>query len=126
MARIAGKVGTVTVGNSLGGVSSWEIDYEGRALDSTGMDDDGVAQFTQGRTEWSGSCSGFWETGNEPDSSLVGAATTTSIDISMVTSNGQNYTGNGIVTRYHAEAAVDGAVQYTLDFQGMEHFLTPT
>ncbi len=117
MARLSGKGGSVSIGGNIAGVTSWEIDYKGDAVDVTGMDSSGAKAFIAGLTEWSGSCEGFLESG----ATLPLPAAASNPSVSLVDSGdlGANtYTGDVIVTGVKYSTSVDGAAKFSITFQG--------
>jgi len=114
MARLHGKAGSVTfAGGSVTGVgiTSWTIDYKSAADETTGMDSSGAKTFIAGLTEWSGSFSGYYDTGK------IAAGTTGSATFYLVAA-GANYAGTIIVTSFKVDTSVDGPIKITCDFQG--------
>ncbi len=116
MARASGKSGTVTI-NAVGynGVTNWEIDYKGDAIDVTGMDSAGAKAFIGGLTEWSGSCDLNWDVAQAyPAPATIFAAT-------FITGAGGSYdswAGNVIVTSAKVTVPVEGACKLSITFQG--------
>jgi predicted secreted protein len=126
MARLSGKDGTVSVNASVLGVTSWEIDYKGDAIDVTGMDSSGAKAFIGGLTEWSGTVEGHWESTAPPSAALVG----TQVNVSLVSDNATpkvTCAGAVIVTGLKIGVSVDANVTYTYTFQGTGALtVTPT
>jgi len=113
MARIAGMGGTISIGAAVTGVTNWSINVEGTMADATGMDstiDDGVRSLAG----WTVSCNGHWETTAKPDhTDIPGAA------VAISFADGTNvWSGNALMTRFHAEATVDGTADWSLDGTG--------
>lgn len=117
MARLSGKGGSASIGGEVLGVTSWEIDYKGDAMDVTGMDSAGAKAFLAGLTEWAGSCDGFLESGATLP--LPAAAVNPTISFVDSADAGANtYTGDVIVTGVKYSTSVDGAAKYAITFQG--------
>lgn len=116
MARASGKAGTATI-NAVGynGVTSWEIDYKGDAVDVTGMSDAGIKAFVGGLTEWSGSMDVNWDVAqaNPTPGSIVAASFVTG-----ATGAYDTWAGNVIVTSAKVTTPLEGAVKLSISFQG--------
>jgi len=116
MARLSGKGGSASVGGAaVLGVTSWEIDYKGEAVDVTGMDSSGAKQFVGGLTEWSGTIDGNLESG----ATLPTPAASVAVALVDSADTGYNtYSGTAIVTGVKPSTSVEGAVKYSITFQG--------
>jgi predicted secreted protein len=115
MARLSGKIGSASLGGAILGVNSWEIDYKGEAIDVTGMDSAAAKAFIGGLTEWSGSLEGFLESG----ATLPLPAATAAVSLVDSADAGFNtYTGSSIITGVKYSTSVEGAVKYSITFQG--------
>lgn len=131
--RLSGKAGSVSLGTTpatVVGVTNWSLTYTGEALESTGMDSSGVKTYIPGLTGWSGSCSGHWDTaeakfvGETPGIRPGAAAATASLLLSAT--GGNLYSGSAIITSFGVTAAVDGLVDFTIEFQGTGALTEPT
>lgn len=116
MARLSGKGGSLSIGGAaVLGVTSWEIDYKGEAVDVTGMDSSGAKAFVGGLTEWSFSCEGNLESG----ATLPTPAASVALSAVDSADTGYNtYTGTMIITGVKPTTSVDGAVKYSITAQG--------
>lgn len=119
MARASGKAGTVTIATcgpgAYNGVTSWEIDYKGDAIDVTGMSDAGVKAFIAGLTEWSGTVDLNWDTAQAaPTPALAGTISA----VTGATGAYDTWAGAIIVTSAKVTIPVDGACKLSIAFQG--------
>lgn len=116
MARLSGKSGSASIGGAISNVSNWEIDYQGDAIDVTGMDSSGAREFIGGLTQWSGTVECHLDSAQAlptPSGAAVAVSLVDSADTGYNT-----YSGNVIVTGIRPRTAVDGNVQCTITFQG--------
>ena len=117
MARLSGKSGSAAVGGAaVLGVSSWEIDYKGEAVDVTGMDSAGAKAFIGGLTEWSGTIEGTMEAGATMPTPAASVAV--SLVDSTPSAANKTYSGTVITTGVKVSTSVEGAVKYSISFQG--------
>lgn len=113
MARYSGKAGTVNVAAAdVTGIKSWTLDLAFDALEGTGFDSSAHRVYTPGLDGWSGSFEGYKD----------GAPLTIGTEIALVLEETQTatqkFTGQAIITGFHANTSVDGLVTYSYDFQG--------
>ena len=139
MARYAGYGADVGVAASLGvplnllGATNWTLDVTGDVPDVTGMDSSGARQFLAGLTAWSGSCDGhvdsaevdFFQTAG-PTAPLARPGQQLALGLWILAGGTKKYTGEGICTGFTPKVAVDGAVDWTLSFQGTGALTYPT
>lgn len=117
MARLSGKGGSVSIGGSVLGVKSWDIDAKGDAVDVTGFDSAGEKEFISGLTEWSGTAECFLDAGGYLASTALG----TSVSVSLASSSTApkvTCSGTAIVTGWKVSVPVEGAVTLSIAFQG--------
>lgn len=121
MARIAGKAGQVwadagipTEADEMLGVTSWELDLKGDAVDTTGMDSAGVKEFIAGTTEGTGTIEAFAD--GALDTDIVQGST---IGCYLLNADGDasGWKGSGIVTGLKPTVQVDGAVKWSIGIQ---------
>jgi len=120
MARTSGKLGSATINAvTYNGVTNWEIDYKGDAIDVTGMTDAGVKAFVGGLTEWSGSMDVVWDnTQALPTPALTLAATVAVSLVTGATGALDTWAGAVIITDCKVTVPVDGAIKLSCTFQG--------
>ena len=137
--RIHGKYGQVKIDTAtILGVNNWSIDSKGAADDTTGMSDNGTKAFIPAQTEWSGSISGVWDSGNEDilpgvvggTAPLVGANAVLALRLSVFDAPPDStdeyfYLGDAVATSFKPEVSSDGVVKWTLDFQGTDDLTYP-
>jgi hypothetical protein len=114
MARVSGRLGTVSIGAAIVGVNSWTASMEGTIADATGMDssiDDGVRSLSG----WTCSAEGHWNSTDAPNSTSVYGTTVEAVTLSDGTIS---WTGNAWVTRLHIEVSLDGVVDYAYEGTG--------
>ena len=121
MARLSGKAGEVkadaTVAATVYGVTNWEIDYKGDAIDTTGMDSAGAKVFIGGLTEISGTVECFHESDHELNTDITPAATIL-VELYYATGDASAWHGSAVVTDTKPTVQVDGAVKWSITFQG--------
>lgn len=116
MAILSGKAGTVTINSgAITGVTSWELDYQGDAIETTGMSDSGKRTYIGGLTGWSGSI----EFNVHSAATLpTPAAAVTFALVDSGDSGANTYSGTAITTSMKVSTSVDGAVKCSVAFQG--------
>jgi len=121
MARVAGKAGQVwadagvpTEADVALGVTNWELDLKGDAVDTTGMDDAGVKSFIAGLTEGTGSIEAFADGALDTD---IVPGTTIGCYLLNADGDASGWTGSAIVTGLKPTVAVDGAVKWSIGVQ---------
>jgi len=113
MAHLAGKDGILDTGSEVVGIKSWTIDYVVDTLETTDFSDAGVKSYIVGCSGWSGTFEGYKDGAPQ---GLAGAAITLSLKESSTST--QKWVGSAYITGIHANAAQDGVVSYSYDFQG--------
>ena len=66
MAKICGHSGSVTIGNTVGGVTEYTFTTTINNPDATGMDSGQYGEYVQGIKRATLTCTGFWDSGDEP------------------------------------------------------------
>jgi len=116
MAEIAGAGGMVYIGADIGGIKSWTLDYTLDILDTTDFTDGNATNaartFVPGLSSWSGSFEGYKD--GEPQA--LGFAATVTLKLEEDATH--FWTGDAYITGVHENAAVDGVVTISYDFQG--------
>lgn len=116
MAHLAGKGGMVYIGADIAGIKSWTLDYTVDMLETTDFVDGGAANsprsYIPGLSGWSGTFEGY------KDGAPQGLGFSSSIALKLEEDGTYFWTGSAYITGIHANAAVDGIVTYTYDFQG--------
>jgi predicted secreted protein len=116
MARVAGKSGSATINSvTYNGVTSWEIDYKGAAIDTTGMDSAGVKEFVGGLTEWSGSLDLNWDVSQAPPAP---ASIFPAVFLTGGSGSYDSWAGNVLVTSVKSSVPLDGVCKLAIAFQG--------
>ena len=114
MPHRSGTAGQVDSPNSVSGIKSWNLEYTVDMLDTTDFADSGVSSFIPGKTQWSGSFSGFKE--GTPQDLTTGALILLTL---WETQTGSEFwTGNAFITAVRVDVDNDGIVSYEYDFQG--------
>lgn len=123
MARLAGKAGAfkidATVPADPVGVTSWELDYKGEAVDITGMDSSGVKEFIAGLTEAAGTAT-LWATDdaqNPVANTEIRPGLTCVVWLFHAATDAASWNGNAIITDVKPTVQVSGAVEYNISFQ---------
>lgn len=120
MARIAGKAGEVeidaTVPATVYGVTNWELDYQGDAIDVTGMGDSGARTFIGGLVGGSATIECF-EDGAHALNTDIRPGLGVTANLRYVTTDLTSWNGTGYITGLRPRVAVDGAVQWTITVQ---------
>lgn len=120
MAILSGKAGTVTINKGqyqavIKGVTSWELDYQGDAVETTGMSDGGKRTYIGGLTGWSGSV----EFNVDSAATLpTPAAAVTFVLRDSGDAGANTYSGTAITTSVKVSTSVDSVVKCTVAFQG--------
>lgn len=132
MARQSGKAGQVwidstqpTNDDAVLGVTSWELDLRGDAIDVTGMDSGGAKEFVGGLTEGTATIECYAD--GALDSDIVEGS---QVYCWLLYADGDTsaWQGRGIVTQKRPSVTVDGAVRWTLVVQysgGIEYTTLP-
>ena len=122
MARIAGYGGSFTFGTLVVGITEWEVNAEGEALDATGMDSAGIAAYIKGITRWSGRAAGKWESS---EALIHGSAATDlvpgntgTVNLNISTGAAHDYEGSIIITGLRVTAPLEGIITWEVTFQG--------
>ena len=118
MAHIAGRTGMLNLETSdEAGIRNWSLDYTVDILDTTDFADGAATNaprtFIAGLSRWSGSFEGLKEDAPLALFSQIG------LDLAESATATQAWIGNAILTGIHPSVAIDGAVTYTYDFQGV-------
>lgn len=130
MARIAGKAGEVkadaTTVAVVYGVTSWELDYKGEAVDATGMDSSGAKQFVAGLTEGTLSIECFEESDHPLNTDILPGLTIL-FNLRYVSTDAAAWHGSAIVTDLKPSVTVEGAVKWSITAQatGSFHYANP-
>ena len=114
MPHRSGTAGQVDSPSSVSGIRAWNLEYTVDMLETTDFADSGVSSFIAGKTQWSGSFSGFKE--GTPQ-----AITTGSIIVLKLYETQQSnefWTGDAFITAVRVVVDNDGLVSYDYDFQG--------
>ena len=114
MAHRAGAAGQVDSPASVTGVRSWSLEYTVDMLETTDFADSGVSSFIPGKTQWSGSFSGFKD--GAPQAITTGASIT--IKLYETQEANEFWTGQAYITAARTNVDNDGLVSYEYDFQG--------
>lgn len=113
MAKLAGYGGSVSVAAAtVAGIKSWALDHTYIALETTGFDSSGHKAFIPGIDEWAGSFEGF------KDGAPLAIGTEIALILLESAVATQKWLGQAIITGVHPKTSVDGAVEYSYDFQG--------
>jgi hypothetical protein len=117
MAMIAGKAGSVkadaTVPTPVYSVTSWEFDYQGDAIETTGMSDGGKRTYIGGLTGGNFTFECFEDTDHVLNADITPGATIL-VEFRYVSTDSSAWHGSGIVTSLKPTVAVDGAVKWTV------------
>lgn len=120
MARISGKIGQVkldaTTPSVVYGVTSWEMTYEGNAIDVTGMNDNGAKTFIPGLTSATITVEAFEES-DHPLNTDVRPGNIVLFDLYYQSTDSNYWYGSAIVTSASPSVQVDGAVKWTINLQ---------
>lgn len=123
MARISGKAGQVWADIAPGpsseadvilGVTSWDLDLKGDAVDTTGMDSGGAKEFLPGLTEGTGSVEAFADGTLDTD---IRPGTLLHIQLLYADGDTKGWFGTAICTGLKPNVQVEGAVKYTIGLQ---------
>lgn len=114
MAHRSGTAGQVDSPAAVTGIRSWNLEYTVDMLETTDFADAGVSSFIAGKTQWSGSFSGFKD--GTPQAITTGAAVTFKFYETQQAS--EFWTGDGFITAVRVNVDNDGLVSYEYDFQG--------
>lgn len=123
MARLAGKAGAFLIDATDPvdpiGVTSWELDYKGEAVDITGMDSSGVKEFIAGLTEAAGTATIFAtdDATNPVANTEIRPGLTCVIWLFHAASDAESWNGSAIITDVKPTVHVSGAVSYDISFQ---------
>ena len=124
MARIAGYGGSFTFNTLAVGITEWEVNAEGEALDATGMDSAGVAAYIKGITRWSGRAAGKWDSdealihGDPPAATDLAPGNTGTVHLNISTGAAHDYEGSIIITALRVTAPLEGIITWEVTFQG--------
>lgn len=121
MGRVSGKTGYIQVyGATVTGIKNWSMEHTFTMLDVTGFDSSGHKNYIAGVDDWKGSFSGF------KDGVVLAIGTSGTIGLVESTTANQLWTGTVIVSGRKPTVAVDGVVEYSYDFQGINVLTPPT
>ena len=138
MARLIGYAAQVRVDNDGGGAPAefvgskdWALSIKGAAVDVSAFDGAGVKSFLAGQKEWAGTCGGVWD---DTEGDIYGAPPLVSVgqrielELWLFYDIGgtERYKGDALVTAFDPKVGVDGAVEWSLGFQGTEALTYPT
>jgi len=134
MARRAGYGGSVQWATfTIAGVTEWEINAEGEALDSTGMDSAGVAAYIPGITRWSGRVAGKWDSTDTnslrhgaPPAITPGSTATVNLYVVGATDTSDYVCTVVYVTGWRTTVSLEGIVTWEMTFQGSGALTYPT
>ena len=101
--------------NIIAGIREWSIDYTADALETTDFDDSGHKTFLAGLDGWTGSFSGFGQSGWSTNAAL---GTTYGGNFYVSASTGSYYSGSIIIVGVSPATAVDGQATVSYSFQG--------
>ncbi len=131
MARLAGKKGAIytDLGDGVGenpaevlGVTSWEIDYKGDAIDVTGMDSSGAKSFIGGLTEWTATVECHWDSDEAQLADTLKPGNRIALQLYLDNSGSPIFGDSpyvyAIMTDFKPSVAVDGAVAVSMTLQG--------
>lgn len=116
MAKITGSLGSATFNSVAIYITDWNIDIKTDVIPTTDSSNTTWKEFlASGFKEWSGSFSGFQETGTA-DPTIGGTAATLKLNLDST----RYYQGSAIITGVSTNANVVGtdAVKKTFTFQG--------
>lgn len=102
----------IRAGKDILGIKSWTLDYTSDALETTDFADSGTRSYIIGASGWSGSFEGY------KDGVPLSIGTIWGIELAESATATQTFAGSIIITGVHANAAFDGVVSYSYDFQG--------
>ena len=121
MPRYSGKAGQVwldvgqpTQDDRILGVTSWDLELKGDAIDVTGMDNAGIKEFIPAATEGTASIEAFADGELDPDIK-EGAVLGCCLIASAWDTHG--WIGSGVLSSKRPTVQVDGAVKWTLSLQ---------
>lgn len=124
MARMAGKAGAFHIDAiepaDPAGVTQWELDYKGEAIDTTGMDNTlGAKEFIAGLTEASGTATLFAtdDAQNPVANTELRPGLTCVAYLYHASGDTSCWHGSCIITDLKPTVTVSGAVEYSLSFQ---------
>jgi len=130
MARLSGKAGSVkadaTMVALVYGVTSWELDYKGEAMDVTGMDSSGAKAFIGSLTEGTISFECFEDTDHPLNTDILPGLTIL-WEFRYASGDTSAWHGSAIVTDLKPTVSVDGAVKWSVNAQctGTFHYAIP-
>ncbi len=130
MARLSGKAGSVkadaTIVALVYGVTSWELDYKGEAVDVTGMDSSGAKAFIGSLTEGTISFECFEDTDHPLNTDILPGLTIL-WEFRYASGDTSAWHGSAIVTDLKPTVSVDGAVKWSVNAQctGTFHYAIP-
>jgi len=111
MASVAGKNGSVTYTGLTAGTKAWNLTYEGKVVPTTKYSDEGVETFIGTVSNWSATATGFFDTANS-------AVPLDSASLTLTVTEGETYSGTGIMTALNVQSVVDGVTTCDWAFQG--------
>lgn len=120
MANHKGSEGNVKIGaNSIAEIRSYSLEEQSDTIEDTTLGDT-ARTYQAGLTQWSGSLECFWD---ETDTNGQGAMTNgASVTLNLYpegNDSGDTYkTGTAIISGIKIEAALDGMVEASFNFQG--------
>lgn len=127
MAKFSGVKGYVGVSTAVAGINQWSMDYTVDMLDTTDFSASGISAFIPGKSQWSGTFSGYKDGAPKNLSSatfdlwLIESATA-----AVASSEAKAWNGNAYISGIHPTVAHDGIVSYAYDFQGTGTLTIPT
>lgn len=102
----------IRAAKNIAGINSWSLDYTTDALETTDFADAGVKSYIVGGSGWAGTFSGY------KDGAPLSMGEMYGVELAESATTTQMYLGNIIITGVHPQAAHDGVVLVTYDFQG--------
>jgi predicted secreted protein len=130
MARIVGNHSMIkldaTVPTEVVGCTSWEIDYKGEAIDTTGMDSAGAKGFIGGLTEASIAFE-CYEDAATPLNTDIAPGAVLLWQFRYIHDDAAAWHGSAIITDMKPSVTVEGAVKWSITGQatGTVHYANP-
>lgn len=126
--KFAGTKGYVGASTAIAGINSWSMDYTVDMLETTDFSVSGTSAFIPGKTQWSGTFSGF------KDGTPKALGTSAAVDLWLVesasaaiaSSEAKVWKGSGYINQITANTNFDGIVSYNYSFQGTAGLTAPT
>jgi predicted secreted protein len=126
MAGVSGHKATVSYkGGNVAGINNWTLNISNNTLEvsafSTSATNVHWKTFIAGANEWSGNISGFWDSASTGQGNLRSSLltpTTGTLILETDQSLGGKYSGDVVLTGLTESAALDGTVDFSIDFTG--------